>query len=146
MTFSCWKKDQGPERPPADSSSPTKFDPQPSPLSIKYCKSNILPDDNDVWIEGRYQSSTTGESIPYFRSLRTGKCFKVEPPTGARKIVRLAEVHLQCRAIQAVAKQRLTKDHIRGMPEPSSNPEVVEASLLLHQPPRKAWRSMVMRG
>ena len=137
MRFSCWEK---------GSSSPISFDPQPSQLSIKYCKSTILPDDNDVWIEGRYESSTTGQSIPYFRSLRTGKCFKVEPPTGARQIVRLSEIHLHCRAIQNIAKQRLTKDHIRGMPEPSPNPEVVEAALLLHQPSQRIWRRIVTRG
>lgn len=144
MKLSLWKK-QVPGNTPSGSSL-KKFVPQPSSLSKKYCQCNILPDDNDVWIEGRYRSSTTGESIPYFRSLRTGRCCKVEPPTGARKVVRLGEMHLQCRAIQTVAKQRLSKDQIRGIPAPDFNPEVIEAALLLRQPPRKHWRRMLMRG
>ena len=79
MKIALWKRETLQESDPPEQTLKDELIPQLSSLSIKYCQSNILPDDNDIWIEGRYRSSTTGEIIPYFRLLHTGKCIKVEP-------------------------------------------------------------------
>ena len=139
MKLCCWSKT-------ATSSSSRNdndpFQPKPSPLSKKYCRDSLLPNDHDIWVESSYQNSTTGAQIPYYRSLRSGQCRKMEPPTGARRLVRPTGSEGeqgQCarnsrdRMIRAMAQQTLTKDQIRSMPTPRSNPKVVQRVMTAQQ-------------
>ena len=103
------------------------FHPKPSPLSTNYCRDASLPNDRDVWVEASYLSSTTGGRIPYYRSLRTGQCRKVEPPTGAHRCVRLVDQDARSqKLIRAVSRQVLSKDQIRSIPSPRPNAKLVQ--------------------
>lgn len=96
------------------------FVPQPSPLSTKYLLKT--PDDQDVWVEGRYRSSTGGD-IPYFRSVRTGVCRKMEPPTGAHRCIRYRDNS------EADMLRSLSKDEIRSIPVTSHSPAIVKLAV-----------------
>jgi len=45
--------------------------------------------DRDVWVEKRFQNSTTGKRRSFFCSKNTGRKVRDEPPTGASKVVYL---------------------------------------------------------
>lgn len=141
IAFSCTPSRLIPGESVKRTNKPQKgFVPKPSPMSTKLCLDHLLPDDNDIWIEGSYRSSTTGEAISFFRSFRTGKCCKVEPPTGAHCCISLDEIQFHGHAIQQVARRPVTKDDIRGMPPPKPNPEVLETVFLLrNEPRRRRW-------
>ena len=117
------------------------FRPKPSPLSEKYCLDSVLPNDHDIWVESSYQSSTTGATIPYYRSIRTGQCRKMDPPTGARRCVRKNDNAGTKDWLHAVAQQQqqcLSKDQIRSIPTPRPNPKVVQSVMELRRPRRRA--------
>jgi hypothetical protein len=101
------------------------FVPQPSPLSTKYLLKT--PDDQDVWVEGRYRSSTGGD-ISYFRSARTGVCRKMEPPTGAHRCIRYRD-NSDLEAVQADMLRGLSKDEIRSIPVTSHSPAIVKLAV-----------------
>ena len=111
------------------------FVPRPSRLSVRYCRYDVLPDDHDTWIEGYYQSSTTGESIPYYWSIRTGQSYKGDLPTGAGRCVTRNEIKQQPTAVQVQAQRKTvpSKDSIRGMPPPRANAEIVQSILAGHK-------------
>jgi hypothetical protein len=115
-----------------------EFVPKPSRLSTKYL--HKTPDDQDVWVEGRYRSATGGD-IPYFRSVRTGVCCKMEPPTGAHRCVRYGDENdLQSMAVQATGIPRnLSKDDIRSLPEPTCNSRIVGMAVRA-QKKESRWR------
>lgn len=136
MKLCCWKDAAAFRK--SSSHNADSFQPRPSSLSKNGCRDASLPNDHDIWVEASYQSSTTGTSIPYYRSLRTGNCRKIEPPTGARRCVRrrddnTAETeHDAARAaakewiLRAVAEQPLSKDQIRSIPTSRPNAKVVQ--------------------
>jgi hypothetical protein len=121
------------EAPRADRASRKKkavhdaFVPRPSRISVRHCRPEVLPNDRDVWIEGRYTSSSTGELIPYYWSLRTGQYYRGDPPTGASRCIAWHEIQHQSTEVQMRVKKRVapSKDTIRGMPIPRPNVEIV---------------------
>lgn len=110
------------------------FVPRPSPLTVRYCRDdNALPSDRDIWVEAYYTSSTTQRPIPYYRSVRTGACRKVEPPTGAQICVGLSQTGAagppSSALLAAVAQQPVSKDDIRAMPAPRVDPNIIHRVL-----------------
>ena len=130
------------------------FVPKPSPLSLRHCRDDVLEGDDDIWVQA-YYTNAAATRIPYYRSLRTGSCRKMEPPTGARRCVRRddneeKEEHDDAAPltaakdwIRAVVDQPLSKDQIRSIPTPRPNVKVV-CGVIAHQGRRRQRRKSTL--